>query len=134
MAHKPPIMVSDGEKLAVLTNGEAITKWLNLESPSQTKVAHLEIINPDTGEILFDNSIGKGKYFSAIWIQYQVRLSGADGLNTLYFNDLRKAHLIKYMGEKVVADATNPELENHDFVRALLSTDELLHIKITWKK
>jgi len=134
MAHKPPIMVKDdGDKLAVLANGKAATKWLGLENPSETKVSHLEVVNPETGEILFEDTVGEGKYFSAIWIQYQVHMSGADSLDVLYFNDVRKKHLKKYMGEIVIADAENPELENHAFVRALLSTDTVLHINITWK-
>ena len=129
-------MVNDhgAKQMAVKINGPTVAKCLGYEHPSETKISRLEIVNPTTGKILLEVDIGKGKYLSAIWVEYYLSEIGKPRSEYLDIEYMARASLKAYMGLQVVTDAINPKLKNHLFVRALLSTTERLKLKIIWQK
>ena len=126
-------MVNDSRvnDLAVKVNGPTVAKCLGYSDPSKTLISKIEIINPKTGKILLEVDIGEGKYLSAIWVEYYLSEIGKPKSDYL---DIARVSLKSYMGLQVVTDAINPKLNNHLFVRTLLSTTDILRLKITWQK
>jgi len=121
-------------KLAVHVNGAGLARELKYSDPSECRIAEMQIITTKDEEILLDVKVEEGKYLSAIWVEYQHKmLDNREPLDSILIDDAARDELKAYMGEKISSDAVNPELKNHDFVRTLLSTDEIMYIEITWK-
>jgi hypothetical protein len=129
---KHPSLVVDGEKIAVIENGRRVTEWMGYSDPSETRISYLEVVTPQ-GEILFEDEIGEGKYLSVIWVESRFKLANKDVSDQLEVSWIGREQLKQYMGAKVIADATNPNLDNHGFVRAVMSAEGVVYVKITWK-
>lgn len=127
-----PSLVTDGEKLAVVENGRRVTEWMGYSDPSETQISYIEVVTPQ-GEILFEDEVGDGKYLSAIWVESRFKLANQPISASLEVTWVGREQLKQYMGAKVIADATNPDLENHGFVRAVMSAEGVVYVKITWK-
>ncbi len=111
-------MVADGpgqDDWAVKRNSVTVAKRLGLSSPSETTISQI-IVRDEEGEQKFE--IGEGKYASAVFCQAILQGSGQTDFTFVPFALER---LEEYMGATVMADARNPDLDNHGFVRALLS-------------
>ncbi len=116
--------------LAVQVNGPAIAKQIGLSDPSEVPITFMDVVNPENGEIEFDTEVGEGKYLSAVFVENVYQKSERND-NIVIVDAEFRTNLEAYVGEKITADAKNPELDNHGFVRAIFSTDKTLHIKIT---
>lgn len=121
--------------LAVTANGPTVASQLGYADPSQTAITALAVLDGD-GSSIFADKIGEGKFLSAIfvegWIKYR-NLDRAGRPSQILFDSIARSALELYMGKKVCADARDPHMENHAFVRALLSTNETLTIQINWR-
>jgi len=116
--------------LAVQVNGSAIAKQMGLSDLSEVPITFMDVVNPKNGMIKFNTEVGEGKYLSAVFVEDVYQKSGRDD-NIVIVDAEFRINLEAYVGEKITADAKNPKLDNHGFVRAILSTNETLHIKIT---
>lgn len=133
MTQKHPPLVVDGEKPAVVENGRRMTEWMGYTNPSETQIAFLDVVTAQD-EILFQVEIVEGAYLSAIWVESRFKLSNKPISDSLEITWVGREQLKQYMGAKVIADATNPNLKNHGFVRSLMSTEDPVYVKIIWKR
>ena len=134
-----PEMVDDTDNLlAVQANGQAFCTWLEYSNPSECKIKRMSIVQIPannfkdvlSADVIFDEDIVEGKFFSAISVEGYIidHLGYRDHKMSLMINDKFRSYIRKYMGEKICA-----KMEDHPFVKAVLASEGLFILNITWK-
>lgn len=128
------------ETLAVVINGSVLATWLGYKTPADTSVNTIEVIDSQDC-LVFSVTVDQHSLLSAVWVETWAiyrHISGSlvstttDGnlyRNMFDFDDVARAALEMYMGERVCTDARNHELDTHKFVRTLLNADGPVRIR-----
>ena len=128
--------VTDGDKPAVVANGDTAANQLGYDNVSSVLIAHIRVTVNNV--VVFDDVVVDGKYRSAVWVEAMLAYRGCARYERteLVIDDVAYFTLRGYMGRQVCQQALETRGQSHPFVYAILATEgmgSLVLVEVTWK-
>ena len=107
---------------AVIPNSVAVALQLGYNGVDETDISTLFVYHDEKLVLEFD--VGEKSWRSAIFVEAWLDYRGYEDLVEFQVDQVFLLALEAYMGEGVWADAVNPALNNHVFLRAIRSAGD----------
>ena len=122
------------KSVAVLTNSENAAERLGYREVSEVKIAELVVYHD--GVEAWRCEVQEGTYRSAIWVEAMLAYRGKSRYEADYLqiDDVAVMAIRGYMGERILALATDPATKVCGFTRAIITPNTAdIRVDVTWK-